>query len=146
MRRLLCPLAGRHRFHIGGVDRVNYAISAALGLLMACLLVVIGGYLWAVQRNLLELDALAGVESAMQGVGPLAPLIVEVDARGWAFAAGRRVTPPALRELLRRAVRLLPNQQVIFKVNESTHLECLGPFLDACTAAGIRQVYFQETH
>ena len=115
-------------------------IPVAAALLAACLLLPVLTYIGAEGRGALDLDAFVGSEPALQNVSPLAPVFVEVNPRGWAFVCGKRITPPALRELLRRAIRILPDQQVVFKIADSTPTQHLGPFIDACMAAGIRRV------
>ena len=151
MRTPLCPLWPR----AAGVAGISASFKAAslssglpgalfvllaAGLLAVCILLPVGAFVGAERSGSLDPDAFVGPEPVLQNVGPLAPVFVEINARGLAFICGKRVSPPALRELLRRTVRIVPDQQVIFKINESTPTQYLGPFMDACTAAGIRRV------
>jgi len=119
-------------------------VPVAAGLLAACLVLPVAVFVGADRRGALDLEAFVGSEPALQTVGPLAPVFVEVNLHGWAFICGKRVSPPALRELLRRTARIAPDQKVIFKINPATPTQYLGPFLDACTAAGIRRVNIIE--
>ncbi len=136
--KALCPIWPR------SAERAEWILTlsalTAAGLLAACLVLPLGAFIWAERSEDFDLEAFAGSDAALQDAGPLAPVFVEVNARGWAFTGGRRVNPPALRDLLRRALRILPGQEVVFRINEATPSEYLGPFLEACTAAGIRHV------
>jgi len=138
MKTPLCPLWPRIEESSGALGALFVLLAA--GLLTACVLVPVGAFYGVERRGSLDLDAVVGPEPVLQAVGPLAPVFIEINPRGWAFVCGKRVTPPALRELLRRALRIVPDQQVVFEVNEATPTQHLGPFIDACMAAGIQRV------
>ena len=136
----LCPLwppigAGDAKGAIAG-----FLLSGVV-LLSACVLLPLCAFVWADRHDSLDLDAAVGSEPVMKEVGPLAPVLVEVNARGWAFVSGKRVSPPALRDLVRRALRIWPEQPVVFQVAESAPTQHLEPFLTACLSSGVRHVH-----
>ena len=137
-----CPLWPRAEDSHGSLGVLSVLVAAVL--LAACFLVPVVIFAIAEGGGGLDFDAVVGSEPALQDVGPLAPVYVEVNARGLAYVCGKRVTPPGLRELLRRATRILPDQQVIFKFSSTMPMQHLGPFVDACMAAGIRRVNIIE--
>jgi biopolymer transport protein ExbD len=122
------------------------AISLVGGaaFLAACAVLSCATFVWVERSGRLDLDALVGSEHVTKGMARLAPVFVEINAQGWAFVSGRRVTPVTLRELLHKAVRICPEQRVVFRLTESTPTQSVGPFLEACVAAGARHVHLME--
>ena len=142
MRTPLCSLWPRPEHKGGWVTAISLAGGA--GLLAACVLLTFAVFVWIERSGRLDLDALVGTEDAAKGMARLAPVFVEINAQGWAFVSGKRVTPASLRELLHKAVRISPEQRVVLRLTESTPTQSVGPFLEACVAGGARHVHFME--
>jgi hypothetical protein len=140
MKTPLCPLYPRADRRVGWV--IALCLLGGAALLTACALLPVTALVEAEDRGGLYLDVLARSRALVRDIGPLAPLCVEINERGWAFVSGRRVSPPALRELVRQVVRVYPEQKVVFRSSLDVPARFLAPFFDACASEGIRHVYF----
>jgi biopolymer transport protein ExbD len=71
----------------------------------------------------------------------LREIVINVDADGGTFVAGRRRTPEELRTLVKTAVEGNPQQKVSVRGDRRTAYEHIVAVLDICKGSGVQEPY-----
>jgi biopolymer transport protein ExbD len=71
----------------------------------------------------------------------LREFIINVDAEGGIFVAGRRIEPEALRSMINDAVKANPQQKVTVRGDRRASYESIVRVLDICKSSGVQEPY-----